>query len=139
MNRKDRAKRNFSTWRALHGALWLVGLAVLAWTDSWWPGILVLVALSMVLEGIMRRGAPRALPEMPRPAAGPPLDLKQPKAPLAATPVSPPIPAPIPPADWLPGVCPRCGGPIRETEVKWIGTRSAECPFCGTLLTPKGR
>ena len=40
----------------LHAALWLVGLAVLAITDSWWPGILILVAISVLLESAVKRG-----------------------------------------------------------------------------------
>lgn len=38
-----------SVWSALNGLLWLFGLAFLFTTGLWWPGILILVGLSMVL------------------------------------------------------------------------------------------
>jgi hypothetical protein len=134
MNRKEHREKSSGVWRALHGALWLVGLAVLAWTDSWWPGILILIALSVVLEAILARRGARTLPETIRPTGGTAPGPEKPTAPLAAT----PEPVRTPPADWLPASCTRCGGPIRETEVKWISPRSAECPFCGTILVAKG-
>ncbi len=35
-------------WGNIQTVVWLVGLAILAWHGWWWPGILVLVAVSMV-------------------------------------------------------------------------------------------
>jgi hypothetical protein len=32
-------------WRKIHGAVWLFGLAALAYTNWWWPGIFILVGL----------------------------------------------------------------------------------------------
>ena len=34
----------------------------------------------------------------------------------------------------LPGSCPKCGAPVHSDEVEWIDARSAECPYCGTVL-----
>ena len=34
----------------------------------------------------------------------------------------------------LPGKCPQCAGPIKETEVTWVGRNSAECPYCGSVV-----
>ncbi len=34
----------------------------------------------------------------------------------------------------LPSNCPQCGGPLRGDEVDWIDARSAECPFCGSVI-----
>ncbi|MEZ4559202.1 MAG: hypothetical protein R2851_10235 [Caldilineaceae bacterium] len=34
----------------IQGAIWLIGLALLAWQGWWWPGILVLVAISGLTE-----------------------------------------------------------------------------------------
>jgi tetratricopeptide (TPR) repeat protein len=34
----------------------------------------------------------------------------------------------------LPGKCPHCGGPIKETETTWVGPSSAECPYCGSVV-----
>jgi hypothetical protein len=34
----------------------------------------------------------------------------------------------------LPGKCLNCGGPIKPDEVHWVGPRSAECPYCGSVV-----
>jgi len=118
-------------WRNLHGAVWLIGLAILAGRDWWWPGILVLVALSMALEAILMMYAPQAFEKDAQPAS-PPLD---------AVPSVPPPPSPLAAEhrlELLPSVCPTCGGPIRGHEVKWTGPQSADCPYCGANL-PMGR
>ena len=38
----------------------------------------------------------------------------------------------------LPGKCPQCGGPIKESEADWVGPSSAECPYCGSVVTAEG-
>ena len=35
----------------------------------------------------------------------------------------------------LPGKCPNCGGPIKPNEVHWLGPRSADCPYCGGVVS----
>jgi len=112
-------------WRNLHGAVWLIGLAILAWQGWWWPGILVLVALSMVLEAVLMLTVPQAFAPAAPPAA--------PQPPVAA----PPVPEPRAiehPIERLPSTCANCGGPIRGHEVKWTGPFSADCPYCGANL-----
>jgi hypothetical protein len=123
-------------WRNLHAAVWLIGLAILAWRGWWWPGILILVGLSMILEVLLKRYAPQAFeleePSMPSPQATTP--------PVTSSPgvSSPVVPIPGHSVDLLPTSCPKCGGPIRGHEVKWNGPRSAECPYCGGNL-PMGK
>jgi hypothetical protein len=95
--------------------------------NNWWPGILVLVAVSVALEGVLMMVAPHAFEE--EGAGSPPA---RPAAPVAA-------PAAAPPPrehrlELLPSGCPQCGGPVRGGEVKWTGPQSAECPFCGSNL-----
>ena len=34
----------------------------------------------------------------------------------------------------LPGKCPQCGGPVKESEATWVGPSSAECPYCGAVV-----
>ncbi len=34
----------------------------------------------------------------------------------------------------LPTECPECDAPIKYNEVKWVGPRRAECPYCGNVL-----
>jgi hypothetical protein len=129
MSKNDqRQKRELvGPWRSLHGALWLIGIAILAWRGWWWPGILVLVAASMVLEAVLMQYAPHAFEEVALPAFPPP----------PASPAPPAAVAEHPPEhslELLPSVCPRCGGPIRGHDVKWTGPQSADCPYCGANL-----
>jgi len=102
--------------------VWLIGLAILAWRGWWWPGILVLVALSMVLEALLMLYAPQAFEP---PASQPP----------SAEPLAPAAPPVVDhPFERLPSTCAKCGGPIRGHEVKWTGPSSADCPYCGANL-----
>jgi hypothetical protein len=128
MSRRERKSKLVGPWRNLHGAIWLIGLAILAWKGWWWPGILVLIAISMVLEGVLMQTAPQAFEE---------------EEPEAFPSPSPPSPSPAPPApehrlELLPTICPNCGGPVRGHEVKWTGAQSADCPYCGANL-PMGK
>ncbi len=34
----------------------------------------------------------------------------------------------------LPARCPACGAPIRPDEVSWLGSTTAECPYCGSVI-----
>ena len=131
MSDHEQKKKLVGPWRSLHGAIWLIGLGILASTGNWWPGILFLIAASMILEAVLLRVAPQAFEE---------------DRPIAATPSSPmpittelppsPIPPPIPEHrfELLPNVCPRCGAPTRGQEVRWTGPQSADCPYCGANL-----
>jgi hypothetical protein len=104
-------------WPQVQPAVWLLGLAILAWHGWWWPGILVLVAVSIVAKGMVRTLAPPAeadLPAAPAPASAPALSPR--------------------PVEMLPDSCARCGGPVYGGEARWTGPRSAACPYCGSLL-----
>ena len=35
----------------------------------------------------------------------------------------------------LPGKCPTCGAPVKPNEVNWVGQDSAECLYCGSVVT----
>ncbi|MGA9751588.1 MAG: hypothetical protein WBS54_07345 [Acidobacteriota bacterium] len=123
--RGARRSRLTGPWRNVHGAVWLVGLALLAWTGWWWPGILVLVAASMVVEALIMMLSPQSVAAQDTSAA----PALQPQ----------PAPSPIPPPqapriDLLPSTCPKCAGPIHGKDVIWTSPRSADCPYCGTSL-----
>jgi len=111
-------------WHSIHGAIWLIGLAILFWKDWWWPGILVLVAISGVAEALIREYVPGAVEKLEPSAA----------AAMPATPVSS---TPEHRLELLPATCPNCGGPIRGHEVKWTGPQSADCPYCSANLPMK--
>jgi signal transduction histidine kinase len=38
---------------AINGAVWLFGLGALFYTRAWWPGILFLVGISAIVEGLV--------------------------------------------------------------------------------------
>ena len=128
MSEKEQKRRLVGPWRNLRGAVWIIGLAILAWQDWWWPGILVLAGISLLLEAVLMQYAPQAFEKIEPPLA---------PSPVAATPVkSSPAPSVSEHRiDLLPSVCAKCGGPIRGHEVKWTGSQSADCPYCGANLT----
>jgi hypothetical protein len=129
MSKHEGKTKLVGPWRSLHAAVWLIGLAILAWRDWWWPGILVLIAISALIEAALRQFAPQAYQEVEEETASP--------APPAAS-----VPPPAPPVvehrlELLPSICPNCSGPIRGHEVRWTGAQSADCPYCGSNLPMK--
>ena len=43
-------------WGGITGGMWLIGIAVLALTGWWWPGIMVLVGISALAGGLQSGG-----------------------------------------------------------------------------------
>ncbi len=136
MSTQNRKRKLVGPWRNLHGAVWLIGLAILAWQGWWWPGILVLVAISLLLEGALMQFAPHAFVDEPAVAS-----VSEAPAPAATPAAAPPpavTPVPAPPPEHrlelLPATCPSCGGPLHGKDVKWTGPQSADCPYCGANL-----
>src|SRR5512133_3916342 len=128
MSKPEQKRRLVGPWRNLHTAVWLIGLAIIAWHGWWWPGILVLVAISLVIEAVLMRVSPQSFEPVE--------DNPSPTQPIAES-VDRPSPAPTPPEhrlDLLPDICPRCGGPILGHDVNWTGPQSANCPYCGINL-----
>jgi hypothetical protein len=107
--------------------VWLIGLAILALKGWWWPGILVLVAISTLVEAAF----PREEKEKADNAEEIPGNTGQ----SATTYTAPaPMASNTPRLDLLPTNCPRCGAPLHGVDVKWTSDRSADCPFCGSHL-----
>jgi hypothetical protein len=104
---------------ALQTAIWLIGLAILAWQGWWWPGILVLVAISGVTEAVLRQYGSR------REQA---VDAQQQEADAAAM-----------RAALVPDVCPNCGSPVTPDAVEWNGPVTATCPYCAGVVTNRVR
>ncbi len=132
--RDGKGRKLTAPWGAIHSAIWLLGLAVLAWQGWWWPGILVLVAISVLAEAFIVQIAPGALD-----------DDEDEDEEEAAVPESRPAPAPAPAApapaaepehriELLPSECPKCGAPVHGNDVRWTGKQSADCPYCGANL-----
>jgi hypothetical protein len=85
-------------WAQIQTAIWLVGLAVLAWQDWWWPGILVLVAISGLTQAALRGMISRRETAKQQAFEETRLAREQ--------------------ADWLPDLCPNCGGPLSVSSVR---------------------
>jgi DNA-directed RNA polymerase subunit RPC12/RpoP len=124
------------------GAIWMIGIGVLMLWGDWWPGILVLIGISMILGSLFKASGLRTFEHFedidsptefsnPTPPAAP-------VAPGTATLIVPPAPVGTEHRlDLLPASCPHCGGPIRSNEVKWTGSQAAACPYCGSTLPMK--
>jgi hypothetical protein len=132
MSRQEPKKKLVGQWRNLHGAIWLIGLAILIWKGWMWPGILFLIAFSAILEFVIVRFVPSSFVE--EPAEAPTLSQK---------PAAQNAPSPFMGTsgdnvtyhpEQLPTNCPRCGAPARGHEVKWTSPYSADCSFCGANL-----
>lgn len=104
------------SWQRIQGAIWLVGIAILAWQGWWWPGILVLVAISGVFQAVVQMYLGRKEGETAATAQAAQLAQQR--------------------AAWLPPTCPQCGGPINVDSVRWTGENSAICPYCNANLKP---
>jgi hypothetical protein len=130
MSDREPKRKLIGPWRSLHAVIWLAGIYILASHDWWWPGILVLVAISAVYEGFLQRLTPGAFVEET------PVEAPKPTEAIRTSP--PTVMAPEPTQEHrlelLPQVCPNCNAPIRGHEVKWTGAQSANCPYCGTNL-----
>ena len=96
-------------WRSIHTAVWLIGLAILFWKGWWWPGILVLVGISAIVEAVIQLAVPEAVA---------PESKHEKKAPMPSPAVTAATaPEPQHRADQLPSTCPGCGAP-RDKFVK---------------------
>jgi hypothetical protein len=132
MGKKHKEKEELTGgWASIHAAVWLLGLAIIAWQGWWWPGILVLVAISVLFEAFVKSVSPESVKTVAR-------DVKEtifePPTPMSG---GEPSDNPVHHMELLPGNCPKCGAPTRGHEIHWTGPRSADCPFCGSNLPMK--
>lgn len=128
------ARRGYS----LNGALWLIGLFFLFYTGHWWPGILILIGISSVLSAVLNDHKDETIADL-NPGQPAPSGSRDPSpAPrpviINLPPPSPAVTSNSPRFDLLPANCPRCGAPVRTNDVKWTGSHSAACAYCGSNL-----
>jgi hypothetical protein len=108
-------------WQQVQSAIWLIGLAILFMYGRWFPGILILVAVSGLTQAAIvaylrrdderrelqaeqvRRDAERRAAEESRATA-------------------------------LPEQCPGCGAPLTASSVIWQSGTTASCPYCRTSV-----
>ena len=122
----------------IQAAIWLIGLGILFLSHHWWPGILILVGISMVV-GAMTRGAPRqsnwpVQPPTPQPFTPPPPPPAQPPSGV----IPPGAPAPVYDLAWVPNHCSACGGPLNVKGIEVLNSHTVVCPFCGTKISKAG-
>ena len=108
---KERELTGF--YAAVQSGIWLVGLAILFYTNNWFPGILVLVAISGITQAVLQRMAKRdeEKAEVARSAR---------QAVLS-----------------VPANCPTCGAAISAENVVWTGVTTAQCPYCKAAIPLK--
>ncbi|MDX9864148.1 MAG: hypothetical protein RBT34_05015 [Anaerolineaceae bacterium] len=126
-------------------AVWMIGLGVLFLLDAFWPGILILIGLSLLIQSLMpeeqEQPAPELnedikpdVPDQPEEKTSPDENI----SPHKGTPDL--IPPPLEPlqvaASGLPTECPACGGPVAENAqaVKSVGEGVVLCPFCDARI-----
>src|SRR5258706_1300876 len=124
-------------WHGLHGRLWIIGLVIVARHGWWWPGILVLIGVSMIMGSALNQGRSQAFEDPDLPKGSPPPPIYPPPASPAPAPFSHTPGLSGHRVDLLPSSCKQCGAPIRVHEVKWIGPQSAACPYCCSTLAMK--
>lgn len=101
-------------WQKVQSAIWLLGLALLFFTGQWWPGILILAAVSGLTQALIgvyvRSSSQRSAAES---AAR---DLAVARA-LA-----------------LPANCPTCGAALDAAKIAWRSDTVAACPYCAASV-----
>ncbi len=132
MHKHKRHRHGYHGWH-FGGWFWIIGLWFLFSNGHGiWPGILILIGISMVFGSLFREERRPAEPQNPPPF--------QPWETATPPPAPRPVSAPIEqthPVDLLPATCQQCGGPVRSYEVKWTGRQTAACTYCGSNLKMK--
>jgi hypothetical protein len=129
IHRHKRLRHYSPVASGVQSAVWMIGLGILFLTGDWWPGIMILIGVSMVMGALARGWA--ALDAAGEPQPEPPGPPPSPFEPRPAPPASPPAfqagPAPRP-AVRVPNLCPSCGAPTRSRPTDEPGI----CGYCGS-------
>lgn len=130
--------------KSVQSGIWLIGIGILLLTGFWWPGILILAGISMLVGTLLPDNGPTRV-AMPDPAQEPPASV-QADEPKSEVEDEREIPSALGggyqpdllthSTALLPAECPMCGGPVlaREEDLVWTGYQTARCPFCATEL-----
>ncbi|MBI3944038.1 MAG: hypothetical protein HY326_13560 [Chloroflexi bacterium] len=113
-----RRRKLAQPWKSISAAIFLIGLAILL-SQGWiFPGILVLIAITGLVEAGIQILVPSAAVE----------NMQQSVGEDDAIPVLPAQEK----RGTLPATCPKCGGPLNPDTVKWVSPTVATCPYCAT-------
>jgi hypothetical protein len=149
---------------SIQTGIWLLGIAILAISGWWWPGIMFVIAASALAGGsfqgflwtagigviawlnwwwpgmLILAGLGMFFSRGQKPAIDAGTAPEWANAPEPARyPPFPETPAEEPAkAEQPPAArCPACGGPLNETTVRWQNDHRAECQWCNTVLRPQ--
>ena len=132
-------RRKYKRRNDIQSAIFWVGIGILWLTNSWWPGIIILIGVSM-LVGVMFSEA-NAIQQSKSAQSKPAVNQENPpNKNKSFTTVEPQLPPKtgvtklqgLP--DWLPDTCDACGAPIEAEEVFWENNKHAICPYCDHLM-----
>jgi hypothetical protein len=122
---KDKSKKSDKSeepelpfhWEQVQTAIWLIGLAIVAWQGWWWPGMLVLVGIS----GLTQAGISLYVKRQEEAAA---------EAARAAAVAAQEAAIKSARVRGLPTTCPFCGATLDGSRVEWRSDTVATCPYC---------
>ena len=98
----------------INAVTWTLGLAIIAWLDWWWPGIMVLVAISAIASPVLAMVQQRREDDYKAEETERALHTAR--------------------AETLPARCPACGAPLSAATVNWRSPTTATCPYCDTAV-----
>ena len=110
---KTKERELTGLYAAIQSGIWLIGLAILFYTKNWFPGILILVAISGITQAVLQSFAKR--------------DAQKEEVAQAARQAALSVPA----------NCPTCGAAINAESVVWTGATTAQCPYCKAAVPLK--
>lgn len=114
-------------WREIQAAIWLIGLAILFWQGWFWPGILVLVAISGIFAAVVNLVIkPKQALTQSSIETSPEVDGANQSTKMVSE-------------VQLPSRCQNCGAPISNDSVSWSQDhKQASCPYCKSNLKASG-
>lgn len=117
-------------------AIWLIGLGILFLFGNIWPGILILIGLSMIVSAYLK-DEPVKTPVDPAAPVEPVVMVEEESVEPAGDESLPAVLAPegerLYLASRLPEKCPACDAPMKANGEKlvWHEDKSFACMFCG--------
>ena len=132
----------------IHLSIWMIGLGIFFLFGHVWPGIFILIGISMLIESLSRGN--ESISDTPQPLEAVDISREKPVEESKETetkqtyPFSDSSEEHSEPTfsnriDLLPERCPWCGAPVHSSEIHWQGYYKASCTFCGADLIDGGQ